>query len=142
VYLQANDAVAPIFREWMEPFRSIGMTTLTIRNTGGTDHQSFDRIGLPGFQFIQDEVEYDSRTHHTNMDVYERLQREDLMQASVVMACFVYDAATRDGMIPRKPMPKGDARREETTPANKGPLARPETTPAPAPQTTPRPSGG
>ena len=142
IYTQENTAAVPIFQAWVEPLKDLGVTTITNRNTGGTDHLSFDAVGLPGFQFIQDEVEYDSRTHHTNMDVYERLQREDLMQASVVMACFVYDAATRDGMIPRKPMPKGDARREETTPANKGPLARPETTPAPAPQTTPRPSGG
>ena len=142
IYTQENTAAVPIFQAWIEPLKDLGVTTITNRNTGGTDHLSFDAVGLPGFQFIQDEVEYDSRTHHTNMDVYERLQREDLMQASVVMACFVYGAATRDGMIPRKPMPKGDARREETTPANKGPLARPETTPAPAPQTTPRPTGG
>ena len=76
VYLQGNEAVAPIFQAWMEPFQNLGMTTLTIRNTGGTDHLSFDAVGLPGFQFIQDEVEYDSRTHHSNMDVYERLQAE------------------------------------------------------------------
>ena len=79
-----------------------------MRNTSGTDHLSFDAVGLPGFQFIQDEVEYETRTHHTNMDVYERLQREDLMQASVVIATFVYQAAMRDGMMPRKPMPKDE----------------------------------
>jgi len=88
VYLQQNDAVAPIFRDWMEPFRSIGMTSLTIRNTGGTDHQSFDAIGLPGFQFIQDEVEYDTMTHHTNLDSYERLQPTDMMRNATIAAAF------------------------------------------------------
>ena len=68
VYLQGNEAVAPIFEAWMKPFNNLGMSTLTIRDTGGTDHQSFDRVGLPGFQFIQDDVEYDTRTHHSNMD--------------------------------------------------------------------------
>src|SRR5947208_7335255 len=92
----------------MEPFRDLGVTITTMRNTGGTDHLSFDAVGLPGFQFIQDEVEYETRTHHTNMDVYERLQREDLMQASVVIATFVYQAAMRDQMMPRKPMPKDE----------------------------------
>ena len=76
VYLQGNEAVAPIFQAWMEPFKNLGMTTLTIRNTGGTDHLSYDAVGLPGFQFIQDDVEYNSRTHHSNMDVYERIQAE------------------------------------------------------------------
>jgi len=79
---------------------------VTLNNTSGTDHLPFDSVGLPGFQFIQDEIEYDTRTHHTNMDVYERLQKGDLMQASVVMAVFAYQAATRDAMLPRKPMPK------------------------------------
>ena len=105
VYLQQNDAVAPIFREWMEPFRSIGMSTLTIRNTGGTDHQSFDALGLPGFQFIQDEVEYDTMTHHTNLDSYERLQPTDMMRNATIAASFAYLAANRDEKLPRKPMP-------------------------------------
>ncbi len=105
VYLQGNDAVAPIFREWMEPFRSLGMTTLTIRNTGGTDHQSFDRIGLPGFQFIQDEVEYGAMTHHTNLDSYERLQPADMMKNATIAAGFAYLAANRDEKLPRKPLP-------------------------------------
>jgi carboxypeptidase Q len=103
VYLQGNDAVAPIFREWMEPFRSLGMTTLTARNTGGTDHQSFDRVGLPGFQFIQDEVEYNGVTHHTNMDTYERLQPTDVTRMSTIVAGWAYLAANRAEMIPRKP---------------------------------------
>jgi hypothetical protein len=106
IYTQENAAVVPIFEAWLAPLKDLGATTVTMRNTGGTDHLSFDAVGLPGFQFIQDEVEYDTRTHHTNMDVYERLQREDLMQASVVIATFVYEAAMRDGMMPRKPMPK------------------------------------
>jgi carboxypeptidase Q len=106
VYQQHNEAVAPIFQAWMEPFRSIGMTTLTTRNTGGTDHLSFDAVGLPGFQFIQDEIEYDSRTHHSNQDVYERIQAADMMRNAVIVASFVYNAANRDEKLPRKPLPK------------------------------------
>jgi hypothetical protein len=104
VYLQENEAVAPIFEAWMKPFRDLGMTTLTMRNTGGTDHQSFDAVGIPGFQFIQDPMEYDTRTHHSNMDVYDRLQADDLKQIAVIVAGFVYDAAMRDQMLPRKPI--------------------------------------
>ncbi|HEV3139858.1 MAG TPA: M20/M25/M40 family metallo-hydrolase [Vicinamibacterales bacterium] len=106
VYLQGNEAIAPIFHAWMEPFRNLGMTTLSIRNTGGTDHLSYDAVGLPGFQFIQDEVEYDSRTHHSNMDVYERIQANDMMRNAVIVAAFVYNTANRDEKLPRKPMPK------------------------------------
>jgi len=106
VYLQENAAVAPIFEAWMKPFKDLGMTTLTMRNTGGTDHLSFDAVGIPGFQFIQDPIEYETRTHHSNMDVYDRLQREDLEQISVIVASFVYDAAMRDQMLPRKPIEK------------------------------------
>jgi carboxypeptidase Q len=106
VYLQGNEAVAPIFQAWMEPFRNLGMTTLTIRNTGGTDHLSYDAVGLPGFQFIQDDVEYDSRTHHSNMDVYERIQANDMMRNAVIVASFGYNAANRDEKLPRKPLPK------------------------------------
>jgi hypothetical protein len=105
VYLQGNDAVAPIFREWMEPFRGLGMTTLTIRNTGGTDHQSFDGVGLPGFQFIQDEIEYNALTHHTNMDTYERLQPNDVTRMATIAAGFAYLAANREEKLPRKPLP-------------------------------------
>ena len=105
VYLQQNDAVGPIFREWIEPFRSIGMTAITSRNTGGTDHQAFDGIGLPGFQFIQDEVEYGSLTHHTNLDSYERLQPSDMMKNATIAASFAYLAANRDERLPRKPLP-------------------------------------
>jgi len=106
VYLQENEAVAPLFEEWMKPFHDLGMTTLTMRNTGGTDHLSFDAVGIPGFQFIQDPIEYETRTHHSNMDVYDRLQPDDLKQMAVIVAGFVYDAAMRDQMLPRKPIEK------------------------------------
>jgi len=107
VYMQDNAAVEPIFKAWMEPFKDLGMTTLTMRNTGGTDHLSFDAVGIPGFQFIQDPLEYETRTHHSNMDVYDRLQPDDLKQAAVIVASFVYDAAMREQMLPRKPVEKG-----------------------------------
>ena len=106
IYLQENEAVAPLFEEWMKPFHDLGMTTLTMRNTGGTDHLSFDAVGIPGFQFIQDPIEYETRTHHSNMDVYDRLQPDDLKQMAVIVAGFVYDAAMRDQMLPRKPIEK------------------------------------
>jgi hypothetical protein len=106
VYLQGNEGVAPIFEAWMEPFHNIGMATLAIRNTGGTDHLSFDEVGLPGFQFIQDPIEYDTRTHHSNMDVFERVQANDMMRNAVIVAAFVYDAANRDDKLPRKPLPR------------------------------------
>ena len=106
IYLQENDAVRPIFEKWMEPFKTMGMTTLSSRGVGGTDHVSFDEVGLPGFQFIQDPIEYDTRTHHTNMDVYERLQEADLKQMAVIVASFAYQTANADEMLPRKPLPK------------------------------------
>lgn len=104
IYLQGNEAVRPIFRAWLAPFADLGASTITSSNTGGTDHQSFDGIGLPGFQFIQDPIEYDTRTHHSSMDVYERVQEEDAKQASIIMATFVYQAAMRDEKLPRKPL--------------------------------------
>ena len=107
IYLQENEAVAPIFEAWMAPFKDLGMNTLTMRNTSGTDHLSFDAVGIPGFQFIQDPIEYETRTHHSNMDVYDRLQPDDLKQIAVIVASFVYDAAQRDQMLPRKPIEKG-----------------------------------
>jgi carboxypeptidase Q len=106
IYLQENEAVAPIFDAWMKPFKDLGMTTISMRNTGGTDHLSFDAVGIPGFQFIQDPIEYETRTHHSNMDVYDRLQPDDLKQISVIVASFVYEAAMRDQMLPRKPIEK------------------------------------
>ena len=104
VYLQGNSAAAPIFKAWLTPFKEMGATTLTLSNTGGTDHLSYDRIGLPGFQFIQDEIEYSARTHHSNQDVFDRIQPEDMKQAATIMAAFVYQTAMMDEKIPRKPI--------------------------------------
>jgi carboxypeptidase Q len=104
VFMQENAAVRPIFESWIRPFHDLGMDTLSMRNTGGTDHLSFDAVGIPGFQFIQDPMEYDTRTHHSNMDVYDRLQAEDLKQMAVIVASFVYMASQRDQMFPRKPI--------------------------------------
>ena len=106
MYLQGNEAVRPIFRKWLQPFRDMDASTITISNTGGTDHQSFDGIGLPGFQFIQDDIEYETRTHHSNQDLFDRIQEEDMKQASVIMAAFVYNTANLDEKLPRKPQPK------------------------------------
>jgi Zn-dependent M28 family amino/carboxypeptidase len=96
----------PIFEAWFSALRDLGVTTISIRNTGGTDHLSFDAVGLPGFQFIQDPLEYDTRTHHTNMDVYDRIPREDMMQMSAVVATLVYHTANREEKLPRKPRPE------------------------------------
>ena len=104
VYMEGNEAVRPIFRKWLEPFRDLDASTLTLSRTGGTDHQSFDAIGLPAFQFIQDPLEYRSRTHHSNEDVYDRIQVDDLKQAAVILAAFAYDAAMADEKVPRKPV--------------------------------------
>jgi carboxypeptidase Q len=105
VYLQGNDMVRPIFEQWLAPFRDQGASTLTIRNIEGSDHLSFDAVGLPGFDFIQDTLDYYSRTHHSNLDTYDRLQAGDLMQASAILAAFVYQAAIRPERLPRKPLP-------------------------------------
>jgi hypothetical protein len=107
VYMQGNTEIKPIFEAWMAPFKSMGMTTLADRSVGGTDHISFDNIGLPGFQFIQDPIEYDSRTHHSNQDTFERLQKDDLMKNAAIVASWVYLAANRNEMLPRKPLPRG-----------------------------------
>ncbi len=112
VYMQGNDMMRPVFEAWLAPFKDLGASTLTIRNTGGTDHLSFDAVGLPGFQFIQDPLDYMTRTHHSNMDTYDRLPKSDLMQASAIVASFVYNAANRPEMLPRKTMPKPQPRRE------------------------------
>jgi carboxypeptidase Q len=116
VYLQGNAAIAPIFAQWLAPLKDLGVTTLTMRNTGGTDHLSFDAVGIPGFQFIQDELDYETRTHHSNMDTYERLLPEDMKQAAVVEAIFVYNAAMRDQMLPRKPLPHPELEEKRNTP--------------------------
>ena len=104
IYTQENAAVKPIFEKWFAPFSDLSATTITMRNTTGTDHLSFDDVDIPGFQFIQDPMDYETRTHHSNMDVYERANKEDLMEAAVIMASFVYNAAMRDEMMPRKPI--------------------------------------
>jgi hypothetical protein len=107
IYAQGNSAAVPIFEEWLRPVRDLGAATVVLRNTGGTDHLPFDAAGLPGFQFIQDSLEYGTLTHHSNMDVYDHLSRTDLMQAATVMAWFVYNAAMRDEMMPRKYLDPG-----------------------------------
>jgi len=106
VYLQGNEAARPVFAEWLQPFASTGAGTLTLRGTGGTDHLSFDDVGLPGFQFIQDPIEYFTHSHHASMDLYERLQSEDLKRNAVIVAWLAYQAANRDETLPRKPLPK------------------------------------
>jgi hypothetical protein len=116
VYTQGNTAIAPIFAQWIAPLRDLGVTTITNRNTGGTDHLSFDAVGIPGFQFIQDDLDYESRTHHSNEDVVERLQPSDLKQIATVEAIFVYNAAQRDQMMPRKPLPDPEAEEKRRAP--------------------------
>jgi carboxypeptidase Q len=106
IYLQGNDMMRPIFEDYFKPLKDLTNGMITIRNTTGTDHLSYDAVGLPGFQFIQDPMDYDSRTHHSNMDVYERIQRGDMMQMSAIVASFVYNTANRDEMLPRKTLPK------------------------------------
>ena len=121
VYAQQNASAVPIFESWIKPFADLGVTTVSMRDTGGTDHLSFDAVGLPGFQMIQDEADYETRTHHTNLDTYDRIQRDDMMQASAVMASLVYHAANRDDLFPRKALPKDT-------------ILPPVATPSPAPK--------
>ena len=105
IYIQENFQVRPIFEEWMKPLRDIGVTTIALQPTEGTDHLPFDYIGIPGFQFIQDPIDYFPSLHHTNQDVYDHCSAEDLVQSAVVMAAFVYHTAMREEMLPRKPLP-------------------------------------
>lgn len=102
VYLQGNENARPVFRAWLKPFNKLGASTLTADNTSGTDHLSFDAIGIPGFQFIQDPIEYSTRTHHTSMDVYDKIVEADLKHNAVMMAAFAWLAAQRDEQFPRK----------------------------------------
>jgi len=106
IFTQGNEQVVPIFKEWFQPFADLGASTVTLRNTGSTDHLSFDAVGIPGFQFIQDPLDYESRTHHTNEDNYDHLQMDDLKQAATILAAFVYNTAMRSEKMPRKPLPK------------------------------------
>jgi hypothetical protein len=105
IYLQNNEMVRPVFEQWFAALKDITPGVITIRNTGGTDHQSYDRVGLPGFQFIQDPMDYDTRTHHSNMDVYDRIQQADMEQMAVIEAVFVYNAAMRPEKLPRNDLP-------------------------------------
>lgn len=128
IYLQQNAAIGPIFQQWIAPLQDLGVSTITMRNTGGTDHEAFDSVGIPGFQFIQDMLDYSSRTHHTNMDTYERLQPDDLAQAATVEAIFVYNTAMRDQMLPRKPLPHPELDEQRSAPLkNTMPGAEPKT---------------
>jgi Zn-dependent M28 family amino/carboxypeptidase len=106
IYLQENEMARPIFEQWFAALKDLTPGVITIRNTGGTDHQSFDRVGLPGFQFIQDPMDYETRTHHSNMDVYDRIQQADMEQMAIIEAVFVYNAATRPDKLPRKDLPE------------------------------------
>jgi carboxypeptidase Q len=106
IYLQGDSAARPIFKQWFEPFRDLGASTITISNTGGTDHLSFDAVGIPGFQFIQEPMDYGTRTHHSNQDTYDRLSEDDLKQAATIVASFVYNTSQREEMIPRQELPK------------------------------------
>jgi len=105
IYLQGDSAVGPLYKSWLAPFNDLGATTVTIRNTGSTDHVSFDAVGIPAFEFLQDGLDYGTRTHHSNQDTYDKLDQEDLSQAAVIVAAFVYNTAQRDEMIARKPLP-------------------------------------
>jgi len=116
VYLQGNYAIAPIFKQWLAPLADLSATTLTPRDTDGTDHLSFDAVGLPGFQFIQDPMDYETRTHHSNMDTVEALHPSDLMQAAVIEAIFLYNTSEREEMMPRKPFPHPEQNRDRNAP--------------------------
>ncbi|HWM92114.1 MAG TPA: M20/M25/M40 family metallo-hydrolase [Thermoanaerobaculia bacterium] len=105
IYAEGNAAVRPIFESWLAPFHDIGADTVTLRATGGTDHEAFLDVGLPGFQFVQDRLDYSARTHHSNLDAFDHLDRDALVQASVVVASFLYNAATRPEKLPRPPLP-------------------------------------
>jgi Zn-dependent M28 family amino/carboxypeptidase len=109
VYLQGNDAARPLFEKYLSPFHDMSAATVSLKNTGGTDHLSFDAVGLPGFQFIQDPLDYMTVTHHSDMDTYSHAVPEDLMQASAIIATIVYDLANSDEKFPRKPLPKAEA---------------------------------
>ncbi len=126
VYLQGNDMMRPLFESWLAPFKDLGAGAVSIRNTGGTDHLSYDAVGLPGFQFIQDPLDYETRTHHSNLDVYDRIQPGDLMQASAIIASMVYDTAERPEMLPRKALPsphpvEKNSQGQETAPPHDAP---------------------
>jgi hypothetical protein len=132
IYTQENAAVRPIFAAWLAPFADLGADTVTMRNTGSTDHVQFDGVGLPGFEFIQDPLDYLSTTHHTDLDTYDHAEAQDLMEASVIMAAFLYDTAMRPEMLPRKPLPTGPRAGEKKSMTKSAPDAALE----PKPNTT------
>nr|MBA2302424.1 M20/M25/M40 family metallo-hydrolase [Acidobacteriota bacterium] len=109
VWMQGNLGITPVFNQWIEPLRGLGVSTLSPRIVSGSDYVAFDEVGIPAFQFIQDRLEYNSRTHHSNMDVYDRVQRDDVMQMAVVVASFAYNTAMRAEKLPRKPLPMAAA---------------------------------
>ena len=117
VYTQGNEMVKPIFETMLAPFKDLGVTHVTNRNTGGTDHLSFDAVGVPGFQFIQDPLDYMPRTHHSNMDTFDRIQKGDMLQMVAVIAATAYHAANREEMFPRKPLPAPEKKKEDPKPA-------------------------
>jgi len=117
IYTQGNDMVKTTFAHYLEPFADLGAKTVTNRNTGGTDHQAFDAVGVPGFQFIQDPLDYMARTHHSNMDTMDRVPKADLMQMAAIVASFAYHTANRDSLLPRKPMPKPQRKEGQAAPA-------------------------
>jgi len=116
VYTQENYAIGPIFAQWIAPLKDLGVSTISYRNTGGTDHLSFDAVGLAGFQYIQDPMDYETRTHHSDMDTYDRLHAADLQQAAIIEAIFLYNTSERAEMMPRKPFPHPELEREKTAP--------------------------
>jgi hypothetical protein len=116
VYTQENYAIAPIFAQWIAPLKDLGVTTISYRNTGGTDHLSYDAVGLAGFQYIQDPMDYETRTHHSNMDTFDRLHAMDLQQAAVVEAIFLYNTSEREQMMPRKPLPHPELDKQRSAP--------------------------
>jgi Zn-dependent M28 family amino/carboxypeptidase len=115
MWMQGNLAITPIFSQWIEPLKGFGVSTLSPRIVSGSDYVAFDEVGVPAFQFIQDRLEYNSRTHHSNMDVYDRVQRGDVIQASVVLASFAYNTAMRAEKLPRKPLPAAAPASKTTT---------------------------
>jgi carboxypeptidase Q len=128
IYAQENNAIVPIFEQWIAPLKDLDVTTISARLTGSTDHMPFDEVGIPGFQFIQEPLDYETRSAHTNMDVYERLVPGDLEQAAVVEAIFVYNTAMRDRMMPRKPLPHPELYEQQRKPlSNVMPGAIPDT---------------
>mgnify|MGYP002714399189 CR=1 FL=1 len=105
LYAENNPLLVSTFREWLQPFGSMGVNTVAVRPTGGTDHVFMQAVGVPGFQFIQDPLDYDSRTHHTSVDTFDHLKGEDMRQASVVLAHVLLSAANADKALPRPPVP-------------------------------------